>query len=92
MNSNVHQYPAALYSAVSEFGYRSERYTGEVLRSGSSNRANRANRGGHRRPRLRWLRPSRNGESSQPRDRQPARPAAAPHHYELKFHRGRHAH
>jgi hypothetical protein len=87
MNSNVHQYPAALYSAVSEFGYRDERYTGEVLRSG------RANQAGHRRLRLRWLRPSARGETSQPRDRQqPARPAPSPHHYELKFHRGRHAH
>ncbi len=34
MNSQLHQYPAALYSAVQETGYRAERFTGEVLRSG----------------------------------------------------------
>jgi hypothetical protein len=33
MNNQLHQYPAALYSAVPEFGYRTERFTGEVLRS-----------------------------------------------------------
>ena len=44
MNNNTHQYPAALYSAVSEIGYRSERFTGEVLRSGK-----RVPRGAHRR-------------------------------------------
>ena len=33
MNSTLHQYPAALYSAVQESGYRTERYTGEALRS-----------------------------------------------------------
>lgn len=34
MNSQLHQYPAALYSAVQESGYRAERFTGDVLRSG----------------------------------------------------------
>lgn len=34
MNNQLNQYPAALYSAVPEFGYRTERFTGEVLRSG----------------------------------------------------------
>jgi hypothetical protein len=38
MNSQLHQYPAALYSSVSEIGYRAERYTGESLRSGSDRR------------------------------------------------------
>lgn len=51
MNSELHQYPAALYSSVSEIGYRSERFTGEVLRSGSS-----FPRGAHRRHRLSQLR------------------------------------
>ncbi len=51
MNSELHQYPAALYSSVSEIGYRSERFTGEVLRSGSG-----LPRGVHRRPRLSQLR------------------------------------
>ncbi len=36
MNSQLHQYPAALYSSVSEVGYRAERYTGETLRSGKA--------------------------------------------------------
>lgn len=39
MNSQLHQYPSALYSSVSEVGYRSERYTGESLRSGKGLRA-----------------------------------------------------
>jgi hypothetical protein len=86
MNSYVHQYPSALYSVVSETGYRTERNTGEVLRSG------RVQRAGQRRRLLGWLRPSSNGDASQPRDSlQPARPAPAPHHFELKFHRERHA-
>jgi hypothetical protein len=85
MNSYVHQYPAALFSAVSETGYRGERNTGEVLRSG------RVQQGGHRRRLLGWLRPSSNGDAGQPGNRHPARPAAAPHHFELKFHRERHA-
>ncbi|HEX4018065.1 MAG TPA: hypothetical protein VHX15_15125 [Frankiaceae bacterium] len=45
MNSQLHQYPSALYSSVSEIGYRGERFTGEVLRSGSGWAA----RGTHRR-------------------------------------------
>ena len=57
MNSELHQYPAALYSSVSEIGYRSERFTGEVLRSGSS-----MARGAHRRPRLSQLRLWLSGE------------------------------
>ena len=44
MNNETRQYPAALYSAVSEIGYRTERYTGEVVRSGSGH-----SRGAHRR-------------------------------------------
>jgi hypothetical protein len=44
MNSELHQYPASLYSSVSEFGYRSERFTGEVLRSGRG-----GSHGSHRR-------------------------------------------
>jgi hypothetical protein len=73
MNSELHQYPAALYSAVSEIGYRRERFTGEVLRSGSGNQ-----RSNHRRPRLSRLRLSLvRGWFSQPRQRrEPARPAA----------------
>jgi hypothetical protein len=73
MNSELHQYPAALYSAVSEIGYRRERFTGEVLRSGSGNQ-----RSNHRRPRLSRLRLSLVcGWFSQPRQRrEPARPAA----------------
>ncbi len=43
MNTQLHQYPAALYSSVSEVGYRAERYTGETLRSG------KARGDGHRR-------------------------------------------
>jgi hypothetical protein len=45
MNNQLNQYPAALYSAVPEFGYRTERFTGEVLRSGQA-------RTGARRPSL----------------------------------------
>jgi hypothetical protein len=86
MHSYLHQYPASLYSSVSDSGYRSERFTGEVLRSG------RANRSESRRPRLRWFRRGLAGDAAQPRERrQPARPAPSPHHYELKFHRARHA-
>jgi hypothetical protein len=49
-SSNVSTYPAALYSAVSEIGYRNERFTGEVLRSGLRRR------GSHRRSRFAGLR------------------------------------
>ncbi len=38
MNSDGRLYPAALYSAVTEAGYRQERFTGEVLRSGRQHR------------------------------------------------------
>jgi hypothetical protein len=51
MNTETRQYPAALYSAVSEIGYRSERYTGEILRSGRS-----VPRGAHRRSMIARLR------------------------------------
>jgi hypothetical protein len=51
MNNDTRQYPAALYSAVSEIGYRSERFTGEVLRSGRG-----VQRGAHRRSRIARLR------------------------------------
>jgi hypothetical protein len=40
MDTNgINQYPAALYSAVSEIGYRSERFTGEIVRSGTRRRS-----------------------------------------------------
>ncbi len=81
MNTYVNQYPAALYSCVSEFGYRTERYTGEALRSG------RANRAARQRSLLGWLRPASRSRER----REPARPAPSPHHYELKYQRGDHA-
>jgi hypothetical protein len=85
MNSYVHQYPAALYSVVSETGYRTERNTGELLRSG------RVQQAGQRRRFLGWFRPSSHADAGQSPKRQPAHPAPAPHHFELKFHRERHA-
>jgi hypothetical protein len=91
MNSYVHQYPAALFSRVTESGYHGELNTGEILRSGHSQRS------GQRRGLLGWLRPSSRGQggegaqAGQPRNRQAAHPAPAPHHFELKFHRERHA-
>jgi hypothetical protein len=85
MNSYVHQYPAALYSVVSETGYRTERNTGDILRAG------RVQRAPGRRKLLGWLRPTSSGDAGQPRKRQAAHPAPAPHHFELKFHRERHA-
>ncbi len=51
MNSQLHQYPAALYSAVAETGYRNERFTGEILRSGKTK-----TRGTHRRGIFRRIR------------------------------------
>jgi hypothetical protein len=88
MNSYVHQYPAALFSVVSDTGHRSEANTGEVLRSGRGARVTQ------RRRLFGWLRPSSNhadSEAAQPGNRLPTRPAPAPHHFELKFHRERHA-
>jgi hypothetical protein len=90
MNSYVHQYPAALFSVVSDTGFRHEANTGEVLRSGRGERVT------PRRRLFGWLRPSSNGPSSnadgsQPSNRLRARPTPAPHHFELKFHRERHA-
>ncbi len=75
MNSELHQYPAALYSSVSEMGYRSERFTGEVLRSDGG-----LPRGAHRRPRLSQLRLrlSRAGRHSTPETT--ARGASWAHH------------
>jgi hypothetical protein len=74
MNSYVHQYPAALFSAVTESGYRGERFTGEALRSG------RALRSEARRPKFRWLRRGASG-TSRVRNRviTPV-PAPSPHH------------
>jgi hypothetical protein len=85
MNSYVHQYPAALYSRVTDSGYRGEVNTGDVLRSG------RVPQTGQRRRLLGWLRPSTSGDAGRSRNRQSAHPAPAPHHFELKFHRERHA-
>ncbi|HEX4428906.1 MAG TPA: hypothetical protein VHZ96_06535 [Frankiaceae bacterium] len=73
MNSELHQYPAALYSSVSEIGYRSERFTGEVLRSGGG-----LPRGAHRRARFTQLRLWLSGEgrhSTAPIDLRDAPPA-----------------
>ena len=90
MNSYVHQYPAALFSVVSDSGYRSEANTGEALRSGHGERVNQPRR------LFGWLlRPSSqqadDASGSRSNGRRAAHPAPAPHHFELKFHRERHA-
>ena len=64
MNNITHQYPAALYSAVSEIGYRSERFTGEVLRSGRD-----VPRGAHRRHLIARLRQAFAGDGSRRKER-----------------------
>jgi hypothetical protein len=64
MNNITHQYPAALYSAVSEIGYRSERFTGEVLHSGKD-----VPRGVHRRHLIARLRQAFASDGSRQRDR-----------------------
>jgi hypothetical protein len=75
MNSELHQYPAALYSAVSEIGYRSERFTGEVLRSTGG-----LPRGAHRRPRLSQLRLRLTGASRHSTPQATSRGASWAHH------------
>ena len=73
MNSELHQYPAALYSSVSEIGYRTERFTGEVLRSGRG-----LPRGAHRRARLSQFRLRLTGEGRHSTSTIDLRDAATP--------------
>ena len=74
MNNVMNQYPAALYSAVTEVGYRGEQFTGEVLRSGGARRA------AHRRARFSWLRmPAFGSGEGAPAGRRQSRPAHHAH-------------
>ena len=74
MNNYVHQYPAALYSAVSESGYRDERFTGEVVRSGRHLRSEA------RTPWFRRLRRAASGGSQRRNRVMTPIPAPSPHH------------
>jgi hypothetical protein len=74
MNSYVHQYPAALYSAVTEAGYLGERSTGESLRSGRTMRSEA------RQPKFRWLRRGASGTRRVRNRVITSIPAPSPHH------------